>query len=299
MKNSEPKWRRFEKMVAHVQKDLAPNAVVTHNNKIKGYDSGKLRQIDVTVKQRVGQYDMLIAIDCKDYKRAVNVKDVEQFSGLIKDIRANKGVMVAANGFSSTAKRIGENAGLDLYRLFDAEAYDWKVYATIPMLCDFRGLQQFQFSIPNSVSMFLPSKDPNEIAVYNYNSPQAVTLTDVLRDQWNSGKLPYEPGEHRDIPLIRVTTGFTRGKVFETEILTNIRVKRRLFFGQLPLIQGKGFLDEYTGHILIPGGFTTDWLNAAEVERSWRQLESIDEIAVKPVLELLALDVFEIPKNPE
>jgi len=298
MKNSEPKWRRFEKLVARVQEDLAPNAVVTHNNKIKGCDSSELRQIDVTVKQKVGQYDMLIAIDCKDYKRAVNVKDVEQFIGLIKDIRANKGVMVAANGFSSTAKRIGEKAGLDLYRLFDAEAYDWKAYATIPVLCDFRGLQQFQFSIPNSVSMFVPSMDPNEIAVYDHNSPQAVTLTDVLRDQWNLGKLPYEPGEHRNIPLIRVTTGFTRGKVFEAEILTHIRVKRRLFFGQLPLIQGKGFLDEYAGHLLIPGGFTTDWLNAADVERNWRKLESVDEIAVKPVLKLLALDAFSLFKEP-
>ncbi|MFC1932361.1 restriction endonuclease [Chloroflexota bacterium] len=86
----EPKWRRFEKLVAHVQKELAPNAVVTHNDKIKGYDSDRLRQIDVTVKQKIGQYEMLIAIDCKDYRVPVDVKDTEEFIGLIKDIRANQ-----------------------------------------------------------------------------------------------------------------------------------------------------------------------------------------------------------------
>ena len=57
---------------------------------------------------------MLIAIECKDYKVPVNVKDVEQFVGLIKDIGANKGVMVAANGFSGTAKRVGEKKKLGL-----------------------------------------------------------------------------------------------------------------------------------------------------------------------------------------
>ena len=75
----EPKWRRFEKLVAKVQRELAPNALVKHDDKIMGHDSGKLRQIDVTVKQKVGQYNMLIAIDCKDYQVPVDVKDVEGF----------------------------------------------------------------------------------------------------------------------------------------------------------------------------------------------------------------------------
>ena len=52
----EPKWQRFEKLVAQIQHELAPNALVTHNDQIRGYDSGKPRQIDVTVKQKVGQY---------------------------------------------------------------------------------------------------------------------------------------------------------------------------------------------------------------------------------------------------
>ena len=295
---SGPKWRRFEKLVAQIQRELAPNALVTHNDRIRGHDSRKPRQVDITVKQKVGQYDILIAIDCKDYKRAVNVNVVEQFGGLIKDIGANKGVMVAANGFTDTAKSVGEKAGLNLYRLVDTEAHDWQAYVSIPLLCDFRRVRKYQFSIPDSVARFLPSIDPNEIVVHDHDYPQPVTIVDLLKARWNSGKLPYELGEHRDIPLTRVITAISQGgKVFEADILAHIVVERRLFFGELPLTQGKGFLDEYSGRLLTPG-FTTDWLSAAEVEKNWRQLESADEIAVKPIgLELLALDLFDILGN--
>jgi hypothetical protein len=293
----ESKWRRFEKLVARVQQELAPNALVTHNDKIRGHNSGELRQVDISVKQKVGQYDILIAIDCKDYKVPVNVKRVEEFSGLIEDIQANKGAMVAANGFTETAKRIGEKAGLDLYRLVDAEAHDWQAYISIPVLCDFRRIQKYRFIIPNSVASFLPSMDPNEIVVYGLDYAQQVTIKDLIQIQWNSGKLPSEPGEHRSIPLTKVITSFTKDEVFEADIFADIVVERRYFFGQLPLIQGRGFVNEYTGGLLTPG-FTTDWLDAAEVERSWRQLDSIDELAVNPVLRLVALDLFDISEKP-
>jgi hypothetical protein len=293
--DKEPKWLRFEKLVADVQKELAPNAAVTHNDHVQGYESEKLRQVDITVKQQIGQYDILVAIDCKDYRKPVDVKDVEGFVGLIKDIRANKGVMVAANGFTDTAKRIGENAGLNMYRLIDTENHDWRTYVSIPIVCDFRGIEQYQFIIPKEVAEYLPSLNPNEIVISEVGNSKQVTLTNLIKASWNSSKLPYEPGEYHDIKFTKVVTAFTKEKVFEGDVLLNIRVKRRLFFGELPLIQIRGFVDEQRNQI-ITTGFTTDWLDVSKVEREWRLLENTSELAIKPVFELMALDLFEIPE---
>jgi hypothetical protein len=290
--DSEPKWRRFEKLVAKVQQELAPNAVVTHDDRIKGHISRELRQIDITVKQKVGQYNILIAIDCKDYKTPVDVGEVEAFKSKVKDIHANKGVMVAANGFTGTAKRIGEEAALNLYRLIDTEAHDWKTYVSIPVICDFRRMQ-FQFLIPQ----FLASLDPKEIVLYNSNHHRLGATATLLLTRWNSGELPSELGEHKNIPVSKVpTTILHEGRFLEVNILANIMVKRRLFFGELPLTQVRGFADEYNGHLLTRG-FTTDWLNAAEVERDWRRLESLDEIAIEPVITLTALDLADISET--
>ncbi|MBI4296494.1 MAG: restriction endonuclease, partial [Chloroflexi bacterium] len=136
--DSEPKWRRFEQVAAEIQHALAPNAEVTLNDHILGKDSGVGRQIDITVRQKIGQYEILVAIDCKDYKTPVDIKDVDSFAGMIRDIQAHKGAMIAANGFTNGAKQVGIRLGLDLYRLVDTDSVDWQNSVSIPMLCDFR-----------------------------------------------------------------------------------------------------------------------------------------------------------------
>src|SRR5260221_12447543 len=90
------KWRRFEDLVASVQRAFAQNAEVSTNVKVRGKDSGTERQIDIAVRKKVGQFDLFIAIDCKDYSEKVDVKDVETVMGLVADVGANQGAIVAA-----------------------------------------------------------------------------------------------------------------------------------------------------------------------------------------------------------
>jgi Restriction endonuclease len=80
----------LEKLVAKIQKELAPLANVEHNVKLPGIDSQTTRQIDVLVSQKIGQYSLNIIIDCKDYSRPVDVKGVEEFSGLLRAPRCFK-----------------------------------------------------------------------------------------------------------------------------------------------------------------------------------------------------------------
>jgi len=293
---SEPKWRRFEKLVAKVQKELAPNALVTHNDQIMGHDSGTLRQIDISVRQKIGQYDILIVIDCKDYRVPVDVPDVGSFITLVKDVHANKGAMVAANGFTDAAKRLGEKAALDLYRLVDAEAHDWQTYVSIPVLCDFRGIKSFQFMFHTPLWQALSKIDQRkimEIILYDLNHLPLGRVVDLLKARWNSNELPSEPGEHRNIILTKKpATILHDDKFFEVSVAANIIVERRLYFGQLQLTDVRGFRDERTGELLTHG-FTMDWLNVAKVERNWRRLETEDEIAVTPFpIKLEALDYY-------
>lgn len=290
--DEEPKWIRFEKLVADIQRELAPNATVTHNDHIKGHDSGTDRQIDISVKQKIGQYDMLIAIDCKDYKVPVDIRDVEEFAGLIKDIRANKGAIVSAKGFTESAKRIGEKAGLSLYRLIDTYNHDWQTYVTIPVVCDFRSFK-YQYILPE----FLASFDPQKIELYDSDKKYIDYSENLIKKKWNLGKLPTELGEHRNILLYDGKTSvFYENQFIGVRILVNIFVTRRLFFGELPLIKLRGFGDEQINKLMTTG-FITDWLDVAVVEKEWRRIKDINELAIKPFIVLEALDMCEIPEK--
>jgi len=101
---AEQKWKRFEKLAYEIQKDLAPNAEVKFDEKILGVDSGVPRQVDISIRQNIGQMPMLIVMDCKDHKDPVDVKDMEAFAGEVRDVRAHKGVMISSNGCSGPIK---------------------------------------------------------------------------------------------------------------------------------------------------------------------------------------------------
>ena len=66
----------LEILVSRIQQQLAPDAEVIHNANLPGRKSNRSRQIDVLVRQKIGQYEMLIVLDCKDYAKPVDVKGV-------------------------------------------------------------------------------------------------------------------------------------------------------------------------------------------------------------------------------
>lgn len=110
-----PEWKQLESLVADIQRQLAPDATVTHDAKLVGVLSETERQIDVLVEQNVGQYSMRIVIDCKDYVRPIDVKGVEEFHGLMNDVCAQKGALVCPRGFTEAAKQRAAKLQIALY----------------------------------------------------------------------------------------------------------------------------------------------------------------------------------------
>src|SRR5271170_2068566 len=76
-------FKELELLVAKIQKQLAPGADVLHNVHLDGRDSGVKRQIDVLVQEKIGQYEIKIIIDCKDYNKPADVNDVGAFQHLV------------------------------------------------------------------------------------------------------------------------------------------------------------------------------------------------------------------------
>lgn len=133
-----PDWKALETLVAMIQKQLSPGASVQHNIMLDGIDSETKRQIDVLVEQNIGQYTMRIVIDCKDYAKPIDLKGVEEFHGLVQDVRVHKGALVCPSGFTKAALRRARKLQIDLYRPVSTGNHKWQATVTAPVLCDFR-----------------------------------------------------------------------------------------------------------------------------------------------------------------
>jgi hypothetical protein len=294
---SSPKWKRFESLVARIQQELSPDATVTLDDKIMGRRSQTLRQIDISVRRTIGQFEILIVIDCKDYAKPVDVKDVEDFLGLAEDVGANKGALVSSASFTKAAITRAKDAGIDVYRLVDAEDHDWRSYVALTMVCDFRGLGMGNFEVhgTRAICEELAQFDPKNIPIYDQNHENIGTLLTLLWAMWNRREISEEPGL-RQIALKPFPMFVkARDSHFEwIEINGKFEVEQRLYFGGLPLTKVSGFMDETTGKLILPSNFEiiTDFLDMIEVENTWQRIPSLDSLAVKPFAVLTGYDWY-------
>jgi Restriction endonuclease len=124
MPNQSEEWKRFEVVIAEIQKQLAPQADVHHNQKIVG-QSGRRRQLDVAITQKVGPYPILIVLECRRRTRPVSIEGMEAFSRKLKDVRAALGVMVSTAGFAEGAQAIARQDNIMLMTYRQAQDADW------------------------------------------------------------------------------------------------------------------------------------------------------------------------------
>ena len=119
------KWREFERIVALLLSDEYDSSVFTviPNARITGFISKRKRQIDVLVDFRYDtDLERRIIFDAKYKSRPIDIKEVEAFEGLMKDVQAKKGYLVCTNGHTKAAfRRAQDHIGI---RLLEPEEID-------------------------------------------------------------------------------------------------------------------------------------------------------------------------------
>lgn len=284
--------KELEILVAKIQQKLAPDAEITHNAKIMGRKSKRSRQIDVLVRKKVGQYDLMIVIDCKDHARPIDIKGVEEFHGLVDDVGANKGALVCPKGFTKAAKERALGFMIDLYSPFDTDPHKWKVKASVPALMDFREAA-ISLGLSSSAPMpfMLPEDFMTSLNVVDKEKNSLGTMVEVAFRRWNEGRYPIEPGEHKDLDIFEVDSTLVDngyGQLIEVTLTASLWVTQKQYFGELPVSKVSGFKDEQTG-LVITNAFTVGLVSPEEVINTWREINKDEELPIKPVIAMRGL----------
>lgn len=286
-----PEWQQLELLVASIQRELSPNAKVSHNVKLRGHQSEIDRQIDVLVEQNIGQYLMRIVIDCKDYSTPVDVKGVEEFHGLVQDVGAHKGALVCPSGFTRSAKKRAKKLEIDLYSPADTDPHKWQVRLALPVLCDFRSTRiAFGISVSAPVP-FTISQALHELVIINEAGDALGTFFDVASSRWNAGEFPFEPGEHEGVPLLgtaitKVDNG--HGMLVPVKLTVSLEVSQQLYLGHVPIERLRGLRDEQTG-LVVTNAFTLGGLDPIKVQNQWKKVSGESGLPFQPVLKAIGL----------
>jgi hypothetical protein len=124
----DPAWLEYQRRVAeHVASRARDAAEVEHDVRLLGR-SGRKRQIDVLVRYRVGSFvEGTIVVDAKRRTSRISIDDVEAFAGIVDDVKAHHGVLVATWGYQKGAKaRAREYGHIDLAVVTEEELASWR-----------------------------------------------------------------------------------------------------------------------------------------------------------------------------
>jgi hypothetical protein len=121
------KWRQFERLIALLTaEDYDGNHTVIPNARIYGFISKRKRQIDVLVDWRFDtNLNRRIIFDAKYRNRPVDIKEIEAFEGLMKDVNAQRGFIVCSNGHTASAlRRAQQHIGIKLLSEKEINEFD-------------------------------------------------------------------------------------------------------------------------------------------------------------------------------
>lgn len=295
-KRKDAKWRRFEQLASEVQAALAPDAVVKSPDFVTGI-SGTRREIDISVRQTIGQYQMFIAMDCKDYSKPVDIKAVEAFMGLVADVRAHRGVMVAANGFTEAAIRKASMAGIETYQLVHGGEHEWKTLVFVPMLFDVTSLLSYAIRLRGS-GRFRIGPDFDALGQVLYGPGPAWesqgTVYESVARAWNTAEA--RPAGQLELPLGRRPTFFKAGEAFsEVEVSAVCTVERRFYLKQVGLQGLTGFYDQSNASLIGAGGFSTESIDTWTLAETATEIESEASLAVRPLMRMSFATGFDAP----
>ena len=286
---AEPKWKRFEKIIHQLHSQLAPpDATVKLDDKVVGHESKVERQLDVTIRASIAQYKIFIVIECKDEGRPIDVGTMGEFGSLLRDVKANKGVMISSSGYTPAAIEMARSQGVDTRTYLDTESVDWKSEVTIPVLLmmakldswrvQFSGVPGFQWGAPTDVPSPLVETFAED------GTPLGPVIT-LLGKIWNHDERLREPGEHR-VTLAEHVLVDAGGARRHTKLEALVRAKSRYYLGPLP-VKMVGFRDEQDGS-LSTKEMTTDFIEPTRIERGevpgWVELATDRDIAVTVML---------------
>lgn len=209
----DPKWKKFEKVVAGIHKLKGAGAQITFNDKIKGRRSGRDRQIDVSIRFRHGYYEYLTIVECKESKSKVALEKIEALLTKMEDVGAQQAVLVASSGFQQGVIEAARAYNIEL-RTLSEEVSDWKRVLKVETIrIPYPTVIEFDHD-PVTEDLSQSSAAWDDILFYRAGGNVPLNLTRVVRDvllrvQEDNERLPcevtipFEPGWSVKFPQLK------------------------------------------------------------------------------------------------
>ena len=216
-RRTDPHWREFEQLVARIEADAGPRGMVVKSpDRIRCKHTGRFREVDATIRTRIGTVEMLITIECRRRSKVQDVTWLEQLATKRSSIGADRTIAVSHSGFSPEAETVAKRFGITLRRIADVQASDLNPLLNLDAVvfwhkgcvCTGVGVRTYRPEEgdvrpePDEIDYVLPSDTDLSAPIFHDEDGSSWSINSIWREVQNSLD-PYAEIEKAAPPITR------------------------------------------------------------------------------------------------
>ena len=129
------KGKKFDQLVSDIEMAFSgTGAKIKKNDRIEDVETGIKREVDISIRAKVGSMDFLTIVECRDRNKKADVTWIEQLEEKRKSVGADKVVAVSREGFTEGALNKARSRNIEtriLNRLDQDQIREWVKSAPI------------------------------------------------------------------------------------------------------------------------------------------------------------------------
>lgn len=193
-----------EKIVALLHEQ--PGIAVERNIWLPTKDGKDKREIDVLISGSIAGYPVRLAIECKNYHKPIQKKDIDAFVGKLNDLSfpTQQCIFVCTSKYTEGAIKRASSAGIRtlLLKGLTQDRLKEAIYDALQSVV-------YLFPLIASLSLFneAPTISTEELVTFVNESGDSFNLIDIIWHNWCEGKYPRSIGAHNI--QVEIPEGFT------------------------------------------------------------------------------------------
>ncbi|WP_083326053.1 restriction endonuclease [Hymenobacter coccineus] len=245
----------YEELIYKIYQELEPRADTRINDKIAGIESGINREIDISIRHKIGGHEILIIVQAKDHKKAADINILGEFSSVIKDVRASKGILICSSGFTKSAKSYAKNHGIEVCSAHDASEIDWSKEIQIPVLKK-KVIISAKLSFTMQAVEGMPGNPLEVSSLLKQNDGSKIDAFELLCKMISTGELSMEEGDYQHVfsehlSVIAHLYGKVPYEVTAHEATMNYSIKYRHYFKYFTPKEYRGIQNFITDEFIL------------------------------------------------
>jgi hypothetical protein len=281
------RWQEFENLAERILAELQPMAEVSHNDFIYGHLTETNRQIDVSIRWTSDNDQYLTIVQAKDHGRPADIKVVDEFLSVIKDVRATGGILICRSGFTGTAHNYARNSGVALLNLHDAQSVNWSLQLTVPIIwIELTPRVSIRHEVYLELGDSIPTDDRLGAPMTNDDGKTRINPVSTFEKYWNGPAASRELSVEHHLPLpkdpiqaiVRDPDGAIQLRPVR-DFSVSYTVEQTAWLGRFQPAECRGLID-----YLDEKAFTVSYLPLSEIpvqrDGQWQKIDDPAEVVV-------------------